>query len=538
MGERDMMDRSDGTRRRASAWWTRGAAAALIGAVGAGGASASGCQSSCERSQTCAPDGAGSAGGGGSAPVSCVPSEVDRIDGDSCGVFVSSSLGDDANPGTQQAPVRTITRAITMAQLGTGRVYVCAEEFEEAVVVPGGVTIHGGMTCQSAGEYGWGWLGVGFGGILTAPLGVVPLTLRGGEGVARIEDMEIVAQGVFDPHDESTWGKSSIAMVVDGIEAEIARCWFEAGDGATGVFGGFADEATGGSAGNPGNDACSGNVVAPGGDAVNDCGTPEDTSDDSIGGAGGPGQVSSGGDGSPGEPLGASNGGVGEISFMCSAGTAGADGAPGAPGAGATGLGSISGDGVTGVTGGEGTRGAPAQGGGGGGGAKGGNGSGKCAMIASAGGASGGSGGSGGCGGKGGKGGGPGGSSIGIVSAGATLTLDTVRIKVGSGGEGGVAGHGQHGGSGGDGGPGGSRGAASALHDGCAGGKGGKGGDGGPGGGGLGGHAIGIAFRGAPLPPLDSVTIKLEGEAGPGGHGQDGLVSGAPGVKAEVQEFP
>ncbi|MCC6554909.1 MAG: hypothetical protein IT372_18200, partial [Polyangiaceae bacterium] len=83
-------------------------------------------------------------GGGGGTPAGCVPSENADPVGD-CGVFVSSSLGDDANDGTKAAPVRTLGKALTLAGFGDRRVYACAEQFDEAIQVLPGIAIYGGL---------------------------------------------------------------------------------------------------------------------------------------------------------------------------------------------------------------------------------------------------------------------------------------------------------------------------------------------------------------------------------------------------------
>ena len=70
-------------------------------------------------------DGGGGTGGG--TPPGCVPADnADPVE-DSCGVFVSTILGDDGNAGTKAAPFATINAAIAAA--GSGAVYVCAEPF-------------------------------------------------------------------------------------------------------------------------------------------------------------------------------------------------------------------------------------------------------------------------------------------------------------------------------------------------------------------------------------------------------------------------
>ncbi|WP_437598188.1 PGRS family protein [Sorangium sp. So ce590] len=475
-------------------------------------------------------------GSGGGTPVACVPSESTSAVSDTCGVFVSAS-GSDGNAATKEAPVKTLRAALALAQAeatGTRRVYACAETFEEAVEVAGSVTIYGGLDCAN----GWGWVGEQRKTVVTAVAGEVPLVMRGGgaEAKVRLEDVHVQARGI-EREDVSLAGMSSIAAVAEEANVELARCVLEAGDAAVGAEGAaYETSALGGAEGNSGGEACSGERTFGGASVTNDCGTPEDESDDSLGGSGGNGEANSGGAGTEGSPGATLNGGRGEGAQVCSDGTEGAAGDFGVSGTGATGLGDISASGFTGATGSNGTKGGTAQGGGGGGGAKGGAGEGKCMLAESAGGASGGSGGAGGCGGVGGRGGSAGGSSIALISLNAALSFEDVTLKTGRGGAGGKGGAGQAGGAGGAGGPGGKKlESATVLHDACAGGAGGKGGVGGQGGGGRGGHALGIAYKGA-TPSTQGATIEV-GEAGPGGAGADAEGEGAAGVKVEVGAF-
>ncbi|WP_437295177.1 PGRS family protein [Sorangium sp. So ce426] len=469
-------------------------------------------------------------------PAGCVPSETPDVVDDVCGVFVSAS-GDDGNVATKEAPMKTLGAALALAEKNEKRrVYACAERFDEAVEVTQGVTIYGGLDCAS----GWIWAGAQRKTVLTAAAGEIPLVVRGGgaEATVRVEDLHVLARGIA-PDDATLAGASSIAAVAEEVSVELARCVLEAGDAAAGAEGAaYETSAMGGAMGNEGTEACSAPASLGGLSVKNDCGTPEDASDDSRGGSGGNGEADVGEAGSKGTPGAKLNGGAGEeeAPTVCTDGIAGDNGAEGGPGAGATGLGEISASGFSGAAGRDGEKGGTAQGGGGGGGAKGGAGADKCPNEASAGGASGGSGGAGGCGGAGGRGGGAGGSSIALVSLNAMLSFEDVTLKTGRGGVGGKGGAGQEGGAGGAGGPGGKKlESATGLHDACAGGAGGKGGLGGQGGGGRGGHALGIAYKGT-APPVQGATVEL-GEAGTGGPGAKAESEGAAGVKAEVQAF-
>lgn len=471
---------------------------------------------------------AGTGGTGGTTTSTtiepgCVPSQATDPVRDDCGLFVSSSQGDDATgDGSKDKPYATIAKALGSPE--GGPVYLCAETFGEAVRIKSGKTIYGGLDCSN------GWLyGAAKKSEISPEAGKVPLVVDPQVGVV-IEDVRLHAKDAAEP------GGSSIAVIAStDAEVELTRCAVEAGSGRDGAAGeAFAMSAAAGVMGNSGIDACSAAANLGGLSVTNAC-DEADPNDDSIGGSGGVGESMLGANGNPGFPLGTANGGNGEIAMACTAGGPGDVGVAGTSGAGAQGMGTISAQGYAGPAGSPGEKGKPGQGGGGGGGAKGGSGAMKCADMTMAGGASGASGGSGGCGGMGGNGGQAGGASIGIVSIGASFLLTEVTITTKNGGKGGDGGAGQLGGDGGDGGMGGSKGAASALKDGCAGGKGGAGGAGGKGGGGKGGPSIGIAHTGA-APDTTGATITT-GAAGDGGLGDGDMGTGAAGVAVQVQGY-
>lgn len=85
----------------------------------------------------------------------CDPAE-DGIHGECPGIYVSSTLGSDENLGTQAQPVRTLGKALDLAQKGPRRVYACAERFEESTTVPAGIELWGGLDCAGRD---WGYLG-------------------------------------------------------------------------------------------------------------------------------------------------------------------------------------------------------------------------------------------------------------------------------------------------------------------------------------------------------------------------------------------
>jgi hypothetical protein len=442
---------------------------------------------------------------------SCIPSEATGTVENTCGIFASSSGGDDTNPGTKELPVKTIGKAIELASAGRGVVYGCAEDFQESVDLTSSVHIYGGLDCAN----GWAYIGDTQKTKLTALPDAIPLKIESGIS-ATIQDLHVLAAAAMAP------GGSSIAVIADGATAKFLGSSLEAADGKAGPDGvPFTAVAAAGENGVAGGIACSGSQVPGPEGPANTCGSIL-----SLGGTGGPGNVNSSTAGLDGSPMGSANGGT-LLNGNCTDGAPGDSGGGGTPGANASGLGTIDKNGYTGVAGTDGTPGAPGQGGGGGGGSKGGTGAGKCPSMTSAGGASGGSGASGGCGGLGGRGGGAGGASIAVISVQANLTFESSQIIAKNGGMGGGGGPGQTGGAGGAmGGPGGTLpSGATALLPGCAGGRGGGGGNGGPGGNGLGGHSIGIAFTGT-APTLDTATTFTTGAGATGG------------MKQDTQEFP
>ncbi|WP_437816646.1 hypothetical protein [Sorangium sp. So ce1078] len=483
---------------------------------------------------SCPPGSGGNGGTGGIDPEpQCAPGTAEGSIDDTCGVFVSAA-GVNGGAGTKQAPLKSITEAISRAvDEKKPRIYVCVGTFNESVTVPPGVTIYGRLDCDAD------WIRVDEEGketVLTAEPGTVPLKISAANGSARIEDLHVKAKKI-DPQDAAMRGASSIATIAEGGGITLVRCTLEADDAAPGPTGEPADppdSAMDGKPGTAGNAACTMEVVAPNSPPRKECGAG-DSGEESRGGAGGTGFSTQGNPGNNGFPDGMANAGARQANGDCGGGGIGKAGDTGVPGLGATGTGTISSAGYEGALGEPGQRGRPGQGGGGGAAGKG---EGACTgASADFGGASGGSGGTGGCGGNGGNGGGAGGSSIALLSIDAALTFQEVRLIAKAGGNGGAGASGQLGGSGADGGAGGMGIANRSLSAGCAGGTGGDGGQGGKGGGGLGGHSIGIAFRGT-APPTVGVEIG-HGAAGDGGEGDnsDAKYDGKPGVAADTFEF-
>ena len=463
----------------------------------------------------------------------CVADPASGTAEDGCGVFVSASLGDDASLGTREQPVRTLGVALSLAQSGSMRVYACAEVFPEAVTVPSGVEVWGGLDCARD----WIYVGADRPTVLAPEPDLIPLQVKAGAGISTLADLRLEAA------DASMPGGSLIAMLVHPDAAvEMRRSELYAGDGAAGAPGqkGGDGPATGGTSGWTGGPACSADVVPGGPAVVTSC-----DDGDTVGGEGGDGNVSGGVSGLDGQPepepnpMGFGHGGAGETSgLQCIEGAGGLNGEDGAHAEGARGAGWITLDGWKGERGGHGGHGRPGQGGGGGGGSRGGTF--YCGLGADIpkGGASGGSGGGGGCGGKGGTGGGSGGASIGLVSFSGDVSLFATSIVTGNGGDGGNGGFAQLGGAQGLAGLGGA--SAGGSHAGCDGGKGGAGGNGGYGGGGLGGPSIGVAHLvGQPAALHGSaVQVGTPGKGGPGGNQAVDGSAGEDGLRGDTVAFP
>jgi hypothetical protein len=428
----------------------------------------------------------GDGGAGGAPPMpSCEPVEEGLV-GEDCGLFVdpSASLGGD---GSQLTPFRTIGAAIAAASSSSVPIYVCANELQENVILDPGRTLFGGITCD--GDWSWNLAGRT---PLTADPGTVPLTISGGDSeasVTTVSGFDVAAQ------DGVLVSESSIAAIVDGGFAAFERVSLAAGNGVAGNPS-FEGQSPAGASGLSGENGVGIVGGGPGGGSA--CG--------SVGGDGGAQIAGFNTGGDEGEPD-QNNGGatVGNLgAAVCENGGPGADGADGVDGVDASGLGSIDVFGFTPASGTPGTDGQHAGGGGGGG-----------SVFNSAGGGGGG----GGCGGIGGVAGLGGGSSIALIVLDASLALSDITFAVGSGGDGGFGWLGGAGGSGGGGGQG--------VGTACDGAAGGAGGAAGRGGGGAGGHALVVAYAGAP-PDLEGIQLpepQAEQAGLGGGDAPDGVAA-------------
>lgn len=425
------------------------------------------------------------------------PDDDDLIDGDACaGVFVSL-LGNDANPGTIDRPMRTINAAIIAARLsridGNARpVYVARGTYDETLVFQDEVSVYGAYDPDdwSRSEDN-------------------QVTVNGGyiAAYARNISTETTYQFLTINGADAPTNTHAVGLLVEDNTDRITlqRCTINAGNGGPGATGARGTNGTPGTNG--------GNADGPAGGAA---GQP-------LGGEGG-----SGGFALPGQPgqrglpefgfiVGGEPGDAGTEGMLCTdgnpqAGTPGADGQPG--GTGTRGYpGTFDFQFTNAPSGGNGGRGT---GGGGGGAGAGENCSigGECTLCTD--GMGGGGGGGAGTGGAGGQGGTNAGSSFAIYADNA-LTIDTCTINAGDGGRGGNGGQGGFGGPGGAGGQPGQR-TIFEQGPGGAGGRGGPGGNGGQGGGGAGGtgRAINTTSAFVFLEQLGTNQTN-DGQPGPGG---------------------
>lgn len=454
---------------------------------------------------------------------------------DACGVFVKSGAGA-GGTGSMTAPLPLLKQGIELAKMqNKKRIYACVGSYTEILKLPAGMTLYGGLNCES------GWAVGDVNSTLKGAPDKIPLTLESGVDETSVENFDVTAVNAALPG-----GSSIAALALDGSTVRFENSKLTAGDAQKGADGTSADSTPPAvpPPSGAGANACATMNSNPGGSATpNVCDPDPLVNEYSVGGDGGNGKTTSGSPGVDGEsnpvtmaPLGV-GGKAGSTTMMpavlCGEGGAGANGTAGVAGTGAEGPGTLDPlTGWVGVAGGDGKKGTPGQGGGGGGGQNG-----KTTLPSACAGASGGAGGAGGCGGAGGKGGAAGGSSIALASINSTITMVNVTITTGKGGAGGLGGMYQSGGTGGAGGDGGT----GTTKDGvtlaaaCKGGMGGNGGSGGPGGGGAGGHTLGIAYVGK-APTADKVTFTIPADgAGAGGLGGDNNAQNNGGAAGQSQ---
>ena len=446
----------------------------------------------------------GQGGSGGSTPAECIPSEATDAVGANCGVFVSSSLGDDAgNDGSRDKPFATVKKALEKAD--AKRIYVCAEQtpLAEDVLVERAVELYGGLDCGN----GWVYDAQKPTRIATAA-GLVPMRIQGVAGEVEVEDFDLAAADAVDA------GGSSVGMFVESAsDVTLRRVNITAGTGKAGTDAVLVPFAYAPQT------ALNGNPATPGmGGLEKTCVCGRGAAAPSIGGKGGD-DVMDGQDGEMGLPN-HGGGAGGTVGMDCVPGLGKAGSPPaanGAAGPGAAASGSI--DPALGwvpEAGAPGVHGAPGQGGGGGASDDDGTGAG-------------GGGGCGGCGGAGGPGGGGGGASIALLVRASNVTAQGGTWTAQAAGAGGSGIAGQQGqtdvGDGGD-----------SQSGGCDGGSGATGAAGGPGGGGAGGVSAAVVSQGT-APVIDGTELVFEADVAAAGAGGTVSNAGAVGVSIDSLEL-
>jgi len=448
-------------------------------------------------------------------------------------VYVSVSGGVDTGDGTRAKPVKTIAKAVVIADAGTKKRPVClsAEKYSEAVELPSGVSLYGGFDqADPAFPFRRSFKRAGQDIATTIVAPTTGPSAGTGIFVKEVkEEMHIENLTLDVKIGEAQNGQSVYGIRIGGGTAQmfVRKNVFLLGNANPGAAGASGTAPVGAAAsGVQGGIGCTNCSGFGAGGAAPTCSAP--------GGRGGNGSNGSSNDGAGGSPGfgGASGGGGGGGTSCISAGSGGpgtggnAGGSgivPSLGGTGAASLGTIvnglyvAANGLSGTAGG--------NGGGGGGGGGGGSSSHSWPSCNPDGAGGGGSGGCGGAGGPPGVGGTGGGSCIGVLVGSGSAVIEANLFTLGNGGLGGVGGAGAPGQGGGTGLGGGTGGRTAGA--GGRGGNGGLGAGGSGGGGGGGGHSVRIA-RGATAVVTDATNLGTLGTAGLGGDGGGGA-GGAPG---------
>lgn len=452
--------------------------------------------------------------------------DCDGIDGSKDWAIFVSPMGDDANLGTMESPVKTVTKALALASTNNKHgVYLSAGTYPESVKLVDGIGIYGGYDAASRWQRLMSNKSIISGGVtaitatgLTKQTEVQQVTIRSANGAAG-SAANIAGQssyGVFAVNNTGLLVLRSNTIVAGdggagglGATGATAVTGVNNGNGTDGQ-GGVSGGSNGGGGGAQGNSACG-----------------------RAGGAGGSGsQGNSGGGGAEGTNNPGSGGGGGSKSSICGSnasgggrGGNGANGTNGGIGPAAASFGTATAAGYNPASGGSGTGGSAAAAGGGGGAGGGGV---STLVCKSDTGGGGGGGGAGGCPGGGGVGGGGGGGSIGVYAFGSKVLIANCAITTGKGGDGGNGGAGTAGSVGGTGGKGG--GGADDAAGGGDGGNGGKGGDAGAGAGGTGGPSFGMWTVKSTLDQATANnTYPATGGAGRAGAGGTSPLGAGPG---------
>lgn len=482
-------------------------------------------------------------------------SNCDGIDGDAERAYFVAKNGNDANPGTREAPFQTIGHALAILDAMSSeidQVYISRGNYRENLELVDGISMYGGFDAdqQWARHATYEVRIEGAHDRNGNSIGLIGEDIDGVNPTV-VQNISIHADAPADTIDNTLHGASSYGLhctncpsfVLEGVEIKAGK-GNHGKDGSTGAR--ASDQRPASCHGDDGVAAGSGQPSprTQGGEGFQ-CNGPDGLSTYYTpgGGRGGAAPYDLGEDGQDGISfVTEQQGGAGGAGVGPGCNSVADDGAPGQTGVtGSSGQGgrhplSLNANGLfLPLDGTHGQIGMPGTGGGGGGGGAAHN-----ATLPKRRhtGGPGGGGGAGGCPGAGGSPAGSGGSSIALVlidSTGVHIVRTTlIASTAGNGGVGGGGGLGRAGCDGGIGDTGGSANKCSrAGGDGGRGAKGGHGGSGGQGGGGAGGSAIGVLTQASDLPNAEAFDVVLPASVGTPGNQTDPASRGDAGLKEE-----
>jgi len=439
----------------------------------------------------------------------------DGIDGDASQAIFVSPRGDDNNPGTMMAPMRTIRAAFTAAAAArpVRAVYAAAGNYAESVDFVSGVSLYGGYDdtrMWARSRDGITLLSVPSTGAVAARLGQ-PVEVQ----LVTIQAADATSPGQSSYGLRVIQGSAAFTLRGSNVSAGAGAAGRDGTAGNNGAAGGNGATALGRTAGGGGSSSCGANGGNGGTGVVGRTnglsGNAGATVAGVLGGAGGGGGTRGGG------CCGSGNGTAAPDNARTGTGGQG-----GVNGTAADALGTVASSSgfYTPATGTAGTAGAAGSGGGGGG--SGGGDANGCPFCDDGTSGGGGGGGAGGCGGGAGGAGTSGGGSFAVVVVSSQVEIVGSRLTTSRGGNGGRGGAG--GGGGASGGFGNGAGGTRTAGAGTRGREGGPGGIGGAGGGGSGGPAICVLYVGSPASQSGTTCVR----GGGGNAGQGGVGAGGP----------
>ncbi|HEY4159935.1 MAG TPA: DUF1565 domain-containing protein, partial [Polyangiaceae bacterium] len=179
----------------------------------------------------------GAAGADGGTPCDTTqsPTSESCLIDDAYGIFVAPS-GDDAGDGTMSNPVKTITKALTLAKTDAKFVIACDGSYDERLNITEGAQLYGGFKCPG-GTGAWTRETSGKATVAPAMRGVaLNINATSKTAPVSIDNFEFDAQDGVDP------GESSIAAFVNTPSTvALTNVKLVAGKGVNGADGTVTD---------------------------------------------------------------------------------------------------------------------------------------------------------------------------------------------------------------------------------------------------------------------------------------------------------